>query len=158
MEREIKIVKILVACISVLLIISLLLWLWLGNPFTTQSINNVERIVILFDPNVGGDLRTVYITEQSEIEYLYGLLRETTVTRVNAWPSHMSSLQHNSAFKIHIEYQDGQTDQLCAPENGGWGYIHRFLDTRGIDGDPGFIWGRNHNLWEHVRSLDPAAH
>jgi len=157
-ESEIKIVKILVVCVS-LLIISLFLWPWLGIPFITQGIDNVERVVVIIDPHYPiNDERIIYITEQFEIGYLYGLLRRTTVTGVNRWPTHTSSLRMDREFIIHVEYKDGQVDQFHSEKGSRGDFIFRFLDTQGIDGDPGFIWGRNHNLWEHVRSLDPAAH
>ena len=153
-----KLTKILVVCVS-LLIISLLLWPWLGIPFITQSVDNIERVVVILDPHCSiNDERIIYITKQSEIGYLYGLLGRTTVTSVNRWPTHPSSLRMDREFIIHVEYKDGQVDQFHSAKGSLGDFIFRFLDTRGIDGDPGFVVGRNHNLWEHVRSLDPVAH
>ena len=144
--------------LSVLFIISLLLWLWIGTSFVTQSVDNVERVVVILNPHcpINDERRIIYITEQSEIGYLYGLLRGTTVTSVNRWPTHPSSLRMDREFIIHVEYKGGQVDQFHSAEGSLGDFIFRFLDTRGIDGDPGFIVGRNHNLWEHVRSLDPT--
>jgi len=143
--------KILTICVSMVLIISVILWLWLRVPFITQSMENIDRIVVLIDPYHGGTLRTIYITEQSKIEYVYELLKETKVARVNRWPDHLSSLQFDSKFEVRIEYQNGKVDEIRAVASDA---IFRMLDTKGNSNDRGHIRGSNEKLWEYVHNLN----
>ena len=124
--------------------------------FITQPLDDIERIVILLDPNWGGNLRTFYLTEQSEIEYLYNLLNETTLTHVNEHPMHYESLQYDLAFRIRVEYVNGEVDEIG--DFYGMPYeIYRYLDTRGSNNDPGFLVGTNERIWEFIRNIEPPA-
>ena len=144
--------KILTICSLVVIIIGVSLWLLLRVPFITQSMENVDRITVVFYSYFSGgyDKEEIYITEQSEIEYAYSLLKATNVTLVDRWPDHSSSLQFDSAFIIHLEYRNGKKDIIKAKSSSG---IFRMLNTTTNHGDQGYVMGTNEELWEYVLSL-----
>ncbi len=146
-----KNIRIWIICILVLLIISVSIGLWFKVSFVTQSVENVEKIVVVIEPYYGGEAREVYITNQSEIEYVYGLLRETKVEDVNRYPSHISSLQFDPKFNIQVEYRNGKIDRYSAPSPN---HIFRRLDTVTWHGDQGYIKGSNEEIWKYVLNLD----
>jgi len=117
--------------------------------FITQAVSCIDRIVILLDPNWGGELTTFYITEEVKIESLYNLLAETQITYTNKHPAHYQSIQSDSEFIIRFEYNDGRTDEF-SDFNRQETEIFRFLDTRGVLNDPGFIVGKNERIWEFI--------
>jgi hypothetical protein len=142
---------ILILCISLVLIIAgTFLWLIPRVPFITQSIDSIERIVVVAQPNVPGSERTIYITEQIEIEYIYSLLNGTTLIRAHERPGY-PGMQHSPRFFILLEYRNGEVEAFLPTEMGI--RIFRFLDTRASDGTRGFIIGTNARLLEHIDNL-----
>jgi hypothetical protein len=144
-----KSIKILIICVSIIVIISVL-WLWLRVPFITQSVDNVYRIVVVYNPYSLSNKKTIYITEQSEIEYMYSLLNETTGIRTNRRPEGCG-MQHDPRFILRLEYHNGEIDIFSPTEANN--FIFRFLDTRGSHGARGFITGINEKLLEYVDNL-----
>jgi len=128
--------------------------------FVTQSVDYIDRIAVVLNPNWHGhvwqgDFTTSYITERAEIEYVYSLLTAVKVVYFNKYPRHYESIQSDSEFLIRLEYSDGATDEF-------YGFIlHereivRYLDTRGPHNDPGFIFGRNEEIWDFIAERRPA--
>ena len=120
--------------------------------FITQTLNNIDRIIILLDPNEGGTLITFYITEQVEIEHLYNLLTETIIKVVNKYPTHNQSFQSNVEFIVRLEYRDGNADEFFDYSRRSL-QIARFLDTRGPHNNEGFIVGENIRIWDFVYNI-----
>ena len=122
------------------------------SKFITQPMNYINRIVVLLDPNWMGDLRTFYIIERHEIEYVYSLLMKTQVVNVNQHPAHYQSIQSDLEFIIRLEYINGEMDEI-----GDFNRLHeeifRFLDTKGSSGDLGFIVGSNEEIWKFIENL-----
>jgi hypothetical protein len=113
--------------------------------FVTQSMENIERIVVLFDCS---NRSTIYITEQHKIENIYNLLKETTVTRIEKQPGHTDHPVRGSHFSIKLEYLNGDIDEFHTAENPE--LVMRLLDTRGTINDRGFVLGINDNLWKYI--------
>ena len=117
--------------------------------FVTQPVDNLDRIVVILDWD---ERRTIYITEQPYIEYLYNLIRETTVISIEKHPGHSTHPMWGSQFEIKIEYQSGDIDEIFTAENPE--LVLRLLDTRGGSGDRGFVLGINEKLWEYIFNLE----
>ena len=94
----------------------------------------------------------IYITKQHEIEHIYNLLQETTVTYIDKHPGHTGHPMRGSWFTIKLEYQNGDIDEFHTAENPE--FVLRLLDTVGGIGDPGFIAGVNERLWEYIFDLE----
>ena len=143
-------IKTWIICISAFLIISVSLLLWFKVSFVTQPIENVKKIVVVLEPYHGGKKEEINITNQLEIEHMYGLLKETKIIHVNRYPNHLSSLQFDPKFNIEIVYRNGKTDIYSAASSNA---IFRRLDTVTSHGDTGYIMGSSEELWEYFLSL-----
>lgn len=120
--------------------------------FVSQNLKNVDKIIVLIDPNQGGDLKTIRITERDKIKYVYDMLKETEIEHTTRWPDHLVSIQFDAEFVINVEYQNGEMDRYTAPQNDG-SRIYRYLKTKGNNNDPGYVVGFNNELWDYIISL-----
>ena len=142
----------IISTVCILGVIIMSIFVWLGKPsFITQDMDELVRIVIVSEPYHLGENKSYDVTERSEMEILYKLLRETTSVRVYRNPQHSESVQWDSMFSIHFVYRDGEADEFFATEING--NIVRFLNTTGNSGDPGFIIGSNEMLWKYIADM-----
>ena len=145
--------KILIAFVCVIgvifIVIGFLRWLSPEVPFITQSVDNVERIVIVAYPYFPNRKEVIYITDRIEIEQIYKLLTKTTAVRVHQRPGYPGR-QRCPHFNIRLDYANEETDVFREETNGR---IFRFLDTRGRHGEQGFIIGTNIRLSEYVEEI-----
>lgn len=142
--------KILIMSISILLIISILTLLWFKVSFIDQPLKNIDKIVVVIEPYHGGEKAKRNIIDYQEIEYVYSLLKQTSIVYVNRYPNHLSSLQFDPKFSIQVEYKNGKTDRYSAASPDA---IFRQLDIVTIHGDRGYIRGSNGELWKYVLNL-----
>jgi len=127
--------------------------------FMEQRASSIERIVVVTFPYLRADraelrpqTRTFYITERSEIEYVYNILNETRAIYINEHPYHWQALLGDFDFFVYVEYVNGEVDKFqeyYRPHN----VIGRFLETRGVN-DPGYILGINERIWEFIDNLN----
>jgi hypothetical protein len=141
---------ILPICVVGVIIVGL--FFWLGKPaFVTQKADTLDKVYVLFEPDYPDKETVVHITDPLEIQRVYELLQGTKKNRANKYPSHDRSMQADAKFAVCFEYQNGEKDIFRATEQSG--FIFRFLDTKGNNGDPGYITGENERLWEYVSTL-----
>jgi len=116
--------------------------------FVTQPAENIEKVIIISDCI---NSRTIYITEQFQIEYIHTLIEKTIITLVEKHPGHSNHPMWGSHFTLKLVYQDGDIDEFRTAENPE--LILRLLDTRGGSGDRGFVLGINERLWKYIYNL-----
>ena len=113
--------------------------------------DNLVIVSVWFSHYQESDENTVSITEQSEMDTVYSILKETTNLHTNKHPRHFESIQFDSKWMIRLEYRNGMVDEFYATERGGG--IFRFLDTKG-SGERGYIMGKNDKIWDFIAELE----
>ena len=142
---------IIISSICILGMILIIMSLWFRKPkFISQSMDNLEKVIIIFEPYLTGKNRVVYTNERSEMEHVYGLLNMTVELRTYKYPNHSKPIQWDSDIAVYLEYRNGDKDEFFDRKNGG---IVRFLSTRGNSNDPGYILGSNEKLLEQIINI-----
>jgi len=129
--------------------------------FMEQRAGEIERIVVVTLPYLRRmelsaeermQPRTFYITERSEIEYVYNILNETRAIYINEHPYHWQAWMEGMEVFLFIEYANGEVSEIQSYDI-GHNIIGRFLDTVGDHNDPGYILGINERIWEFIDNL-----
>lgn len=143
----------IVLCVSFIIITSgILLFRFFEMPFITQSVDDVERIVIVDSLNSQNRESAIYIYERNEIEHIYSLLNRTTGIRAHRWLKHPGIAADGPKFVIRLEYHDGEIDEFSGAIEAA-GRVFRWLDIRWWYREQGFIIGTNRKLHEYIDKL-----
>jgi len=105
------------------------------QPLVTGSINDVSEIVII-KGRYSQDDEMKKVLSSSDARTLFIELKDAR-TAVVKNPNHLESMQNDSLYIIEIYYKNGAMDTVYSTEIRV--KFFRFLETKGPDGDPGYI-------------------
>ena len=132
---------------GILLFSCVLAFLCSQPKLVTGKKSELQKVVIVEDPNYRGkNLKTV-ITEEKTMYDMYMALKNMPV-RANRYPDHVGSLQFDAGYMVIFYYLDKQDEIIVHSK---WAY--RFLETRGGSGDPGFTKGNAKRLLHIIESI-----
>lgn len=119
------------------------------TEFITKTRSQVTEMGITNNPTTKP--KKIVTKNQSQISDIFNIIQETKDTKINRTPNHADSLQQDVKFRIEISYSDGTLDLIQGTKS-PYG-IFRTLNSKGPQGDPGFIYGENEKLWKYIENI-----
>ena len=103
------------------------------HELLSGSMKNVEKVIVIKDIYGVNEKKDI---PNSEFESLLHELKSVQTTKIKH-PRHLESMQNNPYYTIEITYSSGKVDTIYSTEIKV--KFYRFLDTKGADGDDGYI-------------------
>lgn len=117
-----------------------------GTTLLTQNADQAYYIVVRFESG-----RALEIYDSETIGEIFDILAASTDVKWVPFPSHSQSQQSEPDYQLYIHYRNGGADLLRSTETGRC--VYRFSDTRGPDGDEGYVSASNELLPSYLNSL-----
>ena len=141
-------VKTIIGAVFVIGLISFyLIHSWLSvPPLITGAKADVESIVFTTFMEGPGRPGPIEIRDELVISRIYDQLRGTE-TMIKRHPSHEDRVQVDTEIEAVFNYFNGDYETVIFSLAG---LVIRMLDTQGPDGDYGYVWGINEDLYRSL--------